>query len=59
VAVPVAPLEALAQLNQAADETVCLSTPAFFEAIGAYYQDFRQLSDDDVIALIQSVPARP
>jgi predicted phosphoribosyltransferase len=59
VAVPVAPLEALEQLNQAADETVCLSTPAFFEAIGAHYRDFRQLSDDDVIALIQSVPATP
>ncbi|MBW9052310.1 phosphoribosyltransferase [Rhizobium mesosinicum] len=59
VAVPVAPLEELAQLNQVADEIVCLYTPAFFEAIGAHYRDFRQLSDDDVVALIKSVPAMP
>jgi predicted phosphoribosyltransferase len=48
VAVPVAPPVAYRQLAQAADELVCLEVPSAFLAVGEYYRDFRQTSDDEV-----------
>lgn len=50
LAVPVAPLEAIAELQPEVDELVCLSTPEFFGAVGAHYADFRQVGDEEVIA---------
>lgn len=55
VAVPVAPSETLARLETEADEVVCLEQPSWFRAIGLHYADFRQLTDDDVIALLEEV----
>ena len=52
VAVPVAPPETVVALQQEADEVVCLEQPRFFEAIGFYYADFRQVSDDEVIRIL-------
>jgi predicted phosphoribosyltransferase len=40
-------------LRRLANEVVCLSTPPDFSAIGPYYDDFRQLSDQEVIALLK------
>jgi predicted phosphoribosyltransferase len=54
VAVPVGPPDTCHQLAAEADETVCLSTPIFFQAVGQYYEDFSQTSDDDVRELIAS-----
>jgi putative phosphoribosyl transferase len=54
LAVPVAPPEEVAQLRAEADDVICLETPAFFQAIGIWYGDFRQLTDEDVIRLMQS-----
>ncbi|MEJ1088759.1 phosphoribosyltransferase family protein [Microbacterium sp. Mu-80] len=51
VAVPVAAPEVIAQLPDA-DEVVCLSAPDEFMAVGMHYVDFRQTSDDEVIALM-------
>ena len=48
LAVPVAPAETLAEMRLEADDTVCLEDLAF-GAIGYYYSDFRQVSDDEVI----------
>lgn len=48
IAVPVAPAEEIKALQDAADEVVCLATPAHFGAIGSWYQDFTQVSDEDV-----------
>lgn len=59
LAVPVAPPETIASLRQEADEVVCLRQPAFFEAIGFYYADFRQLSDEDVIKSLAASTATP
>lgn len=50
LAVPVAPPEAIADLQPHVDELVCLSQPDFFGAVGAHYADFHQISDDEVIA---------
>jgi len=52
VAVPVGPPDTCNELEQQADETICLSTPPFFQAVGQYYEDFSQTSDDDVRELL-------
>ena len=52
LAVPVAAPEALVALRSLADEVICLLTPERFGAVGAYYADFAQVSDSDVIALL-------
>jgi predicted phosphoribosyltransferase len=49
LAVPVAPTDTLATLREEADDVVCLEDHAFFGAIGFYYADFRQISDQEVI----------
>ena len=52
MAVPVAPADTLADMEGEADDIVCLETPEIFGAIGAFYDDFRQISDRQVIALL-------
>ncbi len=52
VAVPVAPPETCAQLAREVDEIVCLETPAAFESVGDWYEDFRQTSDAEVRQLL-------
>jgi putative phosphoribosyl transferase len=52
VAVPVGPPDTCHEIEQQADETVCLSTPEFFQAVGQYYEDFSQTSDDEVRELL-------
>ena len=54
VAVPVGPPDTCREVEQLADETICLSTPPFFQAVGQYYEDFSQTSDDDVRQLLAS-----
>ncbi len=53
LAVPVAPRAALSGLADAADEVVCLAAPEPFFAIGQWYADFAQTTDDEVVALLQ------
>lgn len=57
VALPVAPAEALDGLRSLADDVVCLETPSSFRAVGAYYQDFRQVDDEDVIRILGQTTA--
>ena len=52
VAVPVGPQDTCRELEEEADETICLSTPEFFQAVGQYYEDFSQTSDEDVRELL-------
>lgn len=52
-AVPVAPPETCARLEREADEAVCLLTPEPFYAIGAWYQDFSQTRDEEVVDLLE------
>lgn len=58
VAAPVAPPETLAALRCETDALVCLLTPGDMPAIGVFYDDFHQLSDDEVIALLNQAQAR-
>ncbi len=52
LAVPVASTEALADLREEADDVICLEPHEFLGAIGFYYSDFRQTSDEEVIEAI-------
>jgi len=52
MAVPVAPPDTCEELAQETDEAICLTTPPFFQAVGQYYEDFSQTSDDDVRELL-------
>jgi len=57
LAAPVAPSEAVQSLRAEADDVVCLETPSDFDAIGQFYADFRQVSDDEVVALLERANA--
>ena len=57
LAVPVAPPETIRQLRQEADTLICLETPENFGAIGYFYRDFRQVSDREVIEILNRFPA--
>lgn len=52
VAIPVAPIESLADLTSAVDDVVCWATPNPFYAVGAAYENFSQVTDDEVRALL-------
>ena len=52
IAVPVAPDGWERRMSDVADEMICVSSPRRFGAIGAFYRDFRQTSDDEVTALL-------
>src|SRR6266705_2843656 len=52
VAVPVGPPDTCHAIAEQTDETICLSTPPFFQAVGQYYEDFSQTSDEDVRELL-------
>jgi predicted phosphoribosyltransferase len=54
VAVPVAAVETCAALRSEVDEVVCASTPQPFRAVGIWYEDFRQVSDAEVHALLEA-----
>lgn len=53
LAVPVAPSEMMRTLAAEADDTVCLLSPDDFLAVGSYYADFAQTTDDEVVDLLQ------
>jgi putative phosphoribosyl transferase len=57
LAVPVAPLDTINMLQPEVDAIVCLDTPEDLGAIGYFYRDFRQVSDDEVIAALRRFPA--
>jgi putative phosphoribosyl transferase len=48
IAVPVAAAETCAEFESLVDEVVCLYTPEPFIAVGRWYDDFTQLTDDEV-----------
>ena len=52
VAVPAAPPETCDELRNDADEVICAHTPDHFYAVGQWYEDFPQTTDDEVRDLI-------
>lgn len=53
VAVPVAPRETSTRLRAEVDQLICLATPEPFYAVGFWYENFEQVSDDTVSRLLQ------
>jgi predicted phosphoribosyltransferase len=56
LAVPVAAAESLDSLRSEVDEVICLEVPEHFGALGYFYEDFGQLSDEDVIEILKRFP---
>jgi predicted phosphoribosyltransferase len=59
LAVPVAPTQSLEELRGEADEIVCIEDYEPFGAIGYFYSDFRQISDEEVIETLARFPVPP
>ena len=55
-AVGVAPPETLERIAKEADEVVYLAAPPDFYAVGQFFQDFSQVSDEEVIAILRQTP---
>jgi putative phosphoribosyl transferase len=53
VAVPVGARQAVQVMRSVADRVLCLSTPEPFIAVGGAYEDFRQLSDEEVLTILE------
>jgi putative phosphoribosyl transferase len=54
VAVPVAPRSTCAQFENIADEVVCAQTPEPFSAVGMWYREFSQTTDEEVRELLRA-----
>ena len=53
VAIPVGPRSTIKELEKRANRVVCLYLPEYFQAIGQFYVDFSQTTDDEVIGLLR------
>jgi putative phosphoribosyl transferase len=58
LAVPVAPPETMQALSQGVDEAVCLHSPFNFMAVGRFYSNFDQTTDEEVILLLDEAAVR-
>ncbi len=54
LAVPVAPPDAVRTLRSEVDDLVCLHSPEHFAAVGAFYEDFRQTTDEEVVEMLKA-----
>ena len=52
MAIPVAPRAKIEKLRKIVDEVIVLHAPSIFGAVGAFYQDFSQVTDDQVIEIM-------
>ena len=52
VAVPVAAVDTCRRLQREVDNIICLRTPTDFSAVGLWYEDFSQTTDDEVRSLL-------
>jgi predicted phosphoribosyltransferase len=52
VAVPVGSVESLERISREADDVVCPLQPEDFQAVGQFYNDFSQTSDEEVRELL-------
>jgi predicted phosphoribosyltransferase len=61
LAVPVGAADSVEKMRREVDELICLEQPEPFFGIGAWYEDFHQLSDAEVVAMLDAatVSARP
>lgn len=53
-AVPVSPVDTLEEVTEMVDEIVCIAAPPFFQAVGQFYDNFSETTDDDVIEIMNA-----
>ncbi|HBG27178.1 MAG: hypothetical protein A2Y10_07385 [Planctomycetes bacterium GWF2_41_51] len=53
LALPVGPKASVAALSKDANETICLRTPPFFDALGRFYLEFGQVEDQELMQILQ------
>lgn len=53
VAVPVASRQAAKMLREAADEFISVLTPPYFRAVGEFYENFMQVTDEEVMHILE------
>lgn len=58
LALPVGPEDTIAKLSEDADETVCLRTPPYFEALSRFYLEFDQVEDRQLMQILEEVSER-
>jgi putative phosphoribosyl transferase len=58
VAAPVVPLSTYERLRKEADDVICVHTPKSFYAIGEFYDDFSQVTDEEVIELLRQTASK-
>jgi putative phosphoribosyl transferase len=58
VAVPVGAAETCREFEHEVDETVCVIAPEWFQAVGQFYEDFSQTSDEEVRKLLARTARR-
>jgi len=54
LAIPVAPPDTIEEMTLLVDEVFCLSKPESFGAVGKFYREFAQVSDKEVISILQN-----
>ncbi|MEK7119416.1 MAG: phosphoribosyltransferase, partial [Patescibacteria group bacterium] len=52
VALPVAPLDVVSKIKPEVDHLIALETPKEFGSVGQFYEDFEQISDEEVMKLL-------
>jgi len=57
VALPVGPRDNVEQIASMVDDLLCLSTPPFFAAVGQFYRDFTQTTDEEVVEVLDRFAA--
>lgn len=55
VTIPVASPQSVEELKEITDEVICLYAPAYFAAVGQFYTEFSQTSDDEVIEILKKI----
>lgn len=55
IAIPVAPPEFIQEIKKKVDAVICLEEPEGFVAVGAYYENFAQVKDAEVIDLLNGI----
>jgi predicted phosphoribosyltransferase len=53
LAVPVGAPEAASAMRREADDVICLQQPPDFQAVGLWYEDFAQVGDEEVVAILE------
>lgn len=57
IAVPVAAQQAAQKLSEVCDEFVCVWIPTHFRSVGEFYENFTQVSDEEVFSILNDPPA--